>query len=284
MMKSAFKFFLFPLFFLTSAFNVHSQEKINVITSIRYQLDSIDGEYIPYDIYDAFKQIDTFWPDSVKQEVKNMSEEDFSARAHFGFGMWMRNNWALWHGSRFSKYFEDFGIFHPDDMSGIILDSYCRYLRGADIKLDEQILYYKNYWEKVKKDDDAEWLVKRIEYMSKEMVGYERDRAVYYNYPYGFSTEQEEDDYDERKCEAIGKITDVDIETGLIKVKLIKSCNDRGVIIYDTHYYRFSEDENYYDDKGEMVTKKGRKTFYMKENEEFWFYYDERYNYWGIAN
>jgi hypothetical protein len=64
--------------------------------------------------------------------------------------MWIRNNWRLWGGSRLSKYFNDLGIFHPDDMSGIILNSYHRFLLGQDIKLDDQIDYYKDYWKKRK--------------------------------------------------------------------------------------------------------------------------------------
>jgi len=60
--------------------------------------------------------------------------------------MWLRNNWQLWGGSRLSKYFNNLGIFHPDDMSGIILDSYHRYLTDKEIKLEEQINFYQEYW------------------------------------------------------------------------------------------------------------------------------------------
>ena len=108
--------------------------------------DTIDGVYIPKNIEDCFEQIDSFWDDSTKTQVKNWSEDEFSANAHFGIGMWMRNNWRLWGGSRLSKYFNDLGIYHPDDMSGIILDSYHRYLTGREINLDEQIGYYRAYW------------------------------------------------------------------------------------------------------------------------------------------
>lgn len=107
--------------------------------------DSIGGIYIPYDLNDCFKQIDGFWTDSVKTEIKNMNEAEFTINAHFSFGMWIRNNWGLWSGSRLSKYFADLGIFHPDDMSDIILTSYYRYLTGQEIQLEEQIDFYKDY-------------------------------------------------------------------------------------------------------------------------------------------
>ena len=117
-----------------------SEDKVRFIT------DSLRGEYIPKDIEDCFKQIDSFWDDSTKIQVKQWTEDQFSAKAHFGFGMWMRNNWQLWGGSRLSKYFNEMGIYHPDDMSGIILDSYHRYLTGKDILLENQIEYYQLYW------------------------------------------------------------------------------------------------------------------------------------------
>lgn len=105
--------------------------------------DSINGVYIPTDLNDCFKQINGFWTDSIKSEVRQMTEGDFTSEAHFGIGLWMRNHWSLWGDSRLSKYFNDLGVFHPDDMSGIILTSYHRYLLGKDIKLEEQIRIYK---------------------------------------------------------------------------------------------------------------------------------------------
>jgi hypothetical protein len=112
--------------------------------------DSIDGVYIPTDLKDCFKQIDSFWADSIKSKVRKTTKNEFTANAHFGLGIWMRNNWRLWGGSRLSKYFNDLGVLHPDDMSGIILTSYHRYLMGQDIMLEEQIIFYKDFWKKKK--------------------------------------------------------------------------------------------------------------------------------------
>ncbi len=121
--------------------------------SVRFTTDSLRGIYIPKDLEDCFKQIDSFWDDSTKIKVKQLTEDVFSARVHHGFGMWMRNNWQLWSGSRLSKYFNDLGIYHQDDMSGIILDSYHRYLTGKDIKLEEEIKFYQDYWKKSNEKD-----------------------------------------------------------------------------------------------------------------------------------
>jgi hypothetical protein len=129
------------------------EDKWRAEDKVRFTTDSIRGVYIPKDLEDCFKQIDSFWDDSTKVKVKQWSEDEFSGRAHMGFGMWMRNNWQLWGGSRLSKYFNDLGIYHPDDMSGIILDSYHRYLTSKDINLNEQIKYYQDYWKKVNEEN-----------------------------------------------------------------------------------------------------------------------------------
>ncbi|MEX2235589.1 MAG: DUF6794 domain-containing protein [Cyclobacteriaceae bacterium] len=105
--------------------------------------DSIDEIYIPSDVEDCFSQLDQMLDSKDKSEFKNLSEDEAGGRYHMGLGLWMRNNWALWRGSRLSNYFNKLGIKHPDDMSGIILRSYHRNLNGRDIQLDEQVREYQ---------------------------------------------------------------------------------------------------------------------------------------------
>ncbi|HBB00682.1 MAG: hypothetical protein A2W86_11565 [Bacteroidetes bacterium GWD2_45_23] len=133
---------------IISGHNLQAQDNKSKEYLENIKRDSIDGVYIPIDLKDCFNQIDFFWTDSVKTEVREKTEDDFTIGAHFGIGLWMRNNWRLWTGSRLSRYFNDLGIIHPDDMSTIILTSYHRYLLRQDIKLEEQIDYYKEYWKK----------------------------------------------------------------------------------------------------------------------------------------
>jgi len=82
-------------------------------------------------------------------------------------------------GSRLSKYFNNLGIYHPDDMSGIILDSYHRYLTGKKIKLDEQVGYYKAYWQvsKAPKEKDYPKGVKNLEFNTR--MGYKLKKNNY---------------------------------------------------------------------------------------------------------
>ena len=121
----------------------------------RFNSSMLRGVYIPEKLDDCFKQIDVFWNDSVRNAVKNMDELEFVSMAHFSFGMWIRNNWQLWGGSRLSKYFNNMGIYHPDDMSSIIIISYHRYLNNVPIELEDQLQYYYTYWEEVKKREQG---------------------------------------------------------------------------------------------------------------------------------
>lgn len=130
------------------------QQKHNEEDKIRFEADSLRGIYIPEDLKDCFKSLDKIYPDSVKIEIATITESEYSSRNHlFGIGMWMRNNWQLWGGSRLSKYFNQIGIYHPDDMSGIIMDSYHRYLKNEEIRLDEQVKSYQEYWRKMEKEN-----------------------------------------------------------------------------------------------------------------------------------
>jgi hypothetical protein len=65
---------------------------------------------------------------------------------HIGLGLRIRNEWGLWSGSRLAVCFRNLGINHPDDMSGIVLESYVRHVKHEPIKLGKQVAYYKNYW------------------------------------------------------------------------------------------------------------------------------------------
>jgi len=101
----------------------------------------VDDIYILQNIEDCFIQIDNFLDDTIKASIKLKKEKDFATQEHrFGLGLWIRNNWRLWEkGSKLTKYFNDMGIFHPDEISNIILISYHRYLNNIDINIEEQI-------------------------------------------------------------------------------------------------------------------------------------------------
>ena len=137
--------------------NAKRERKLEIIEEkrqyqIRITLDSINGVYIPKNLTDCFVRLNTMARPKIINEFKKCPSEELIGKYHFGLGLWMRNNWSLWGGSRLSIYFNNLGIKHPDDMSGIILTSYYRYLNNHDLDLEVQISYYKEYWENAKKN------------------------------------------------------------------------------------------------------------------------------------
>ena len=100
----------------------------------------------PTNLKEAVIQLTKTLPDSTQQKVLSMTEDEFLVGSHFGLGMWIRNNWGLWRGGTLAKDFNDKGIFHPDDMSGIILRCYYRELHNQDWELEKQIKFYQDYW------------------------------------------------------------------------------------------------------------------------------------------
>ena len=107
--------------------------------------------YIPKDLDDCFVELKKIFSKEELEKIKG-GAEDQMIRYHHGLGMWLRNNWGLWKGSRLSKWFNEKGIRHPDDMSGIILDSFWRHLHNKPIKLDEQVKHYQDYWTKAREE------------------------------------------------------------------------------------------------------------------------------------
>jgi hypothetical protein len=112
---------------------------------VRIISDSINGVYIPFDIYDCFKQLDLTLKPNDKIEFKNYAEYEVIPNYHMGLGLWIRNNWGLWIGSRLSYYFNTLGVFEPDNMSGIVLISYHRWMNNKDIEFDKQINQHQEY-------------------------------------------------------------------------------------------------------------------------------------------
>lgn len=112
------------------------------------------GIYIPKDLEECFIELKKMLSSEELEEFKNKEEKDVVSY-HHSLGRWIRNNWGLWSESRLVKYFNSIGINHPDDMSGIILDSFYRHLNNKDIRLAEQVKYYQEYWERLKKEEPS---------------------------------------------------------------------------------------------------------------------------------
>ena len=238
------------------------QKALDEKEKIRYITDSINKVYIPKNLEDCFSQINSFWADSTKVKMKNLSEEEFSSRVHHGFGMWIRNNWQLWGGSRLSKYFNDLGIHHPDDMSGIILTNYHRHLNGKEIDLDEQVKYYQEYWARTKSE--------QLKQTQKEFSEYKIGDTLEFNYNKGYVSQEQEDKDDEDICIAKGIVTERNEKDFLIKVKIIETCDKKGIIYFDNDGHRiYNPKTKRWSDPPKRIIKK------VKVNKEQLFEYKD---------
>lgn len=100
----------------------------------------------PKNLNEAINYFENKWSNEEKTEFV----KDSLRNAHFTVGSWIRNNWI--HGQRDTSlvhYFNSLGIYHPDDISSIILTSLYRKLNNLPIELDKQIETYKSYWKPI---------------------------------------------------------------------------------------------------------------------------------------
>lgn len=107
------------------------------------------GVYIPKDLPDTFTELDKMLSPAWRTEMRTGTEQAMF-QYHSQLGMWIRNNWGLWKGLRLAKWFHQYGIGMPDDMSGIIFVSYWRYLHHQPIAFQDQVKATLAYWERAK--------------------------------------------------------------------------------------------------------------------------------------
>lgn len=122
--------------FMNKDDEISRQERINFIKKEeelfqkRIVADTIDGFYIPKNLEECFFELNKLLNTKDKNEIKNLSNRNEMIDYHFGLGMWLRNIWYLWGGSRLQQYFIAKGFEHPDDMSGLLLEFYYDWLNG----------------------------------------------------------------------------------------------------------------------------------------------------------
>jgi len=100
--------------------------------SAKLTKDTINGFYIPKDLKDCFLQLDKILLTKDKQEIKTLKTREETLNYHHSLGLWMRNNWGLWGGSRLQTYLFNHGCSQPDDMSSTILEYYYDWLNNRN--------------------------------------------------------------------------------------------------------------------------------------------------------
>jgi len=103
------------------------QEKQEALKK-RIVADSIDGQYIPKNLEKCFLELNKLLKQKDISAIRKLKNSGETIDYHHGLGTWLRNNWGLWAGSRLQQYLIGKGIYHPDDMSGTILELYQEWL------------------------------------------------------------------------------------------------------------------------------------------------------------
>jgi hypothetical protein len=246
------------------------QQKNNKENEIRYVTDSLSGFYIPKNLDDAINSLNKIYSDSVKLKITKLTEEDYvSGNYRFGIGLWMRNNWQLWGGSRLSKFFRDNKINHPESMSVVILESYYRYLKNVDIKFDEQIKEYVE-WEEKSKINELEREKKELKEKKETFAELKIGNVLKFNYKNGFSNQSQEDKWMDDICLAKGILIEKDEKNLKIKVKVIESCDKKGIVIYTNDNVKiYNNETKKWSDSKKRIVK------FLKKEKSAWFELDD---------
>lgn len=99
-----------------------------------------------------------------QEVIEDFTKADESGLYHFSMGHYMRNTWSLWADkdkpapNALVAFFWKHGVYHADDMSGIITNSLHNWLNDKPIDLRGQLVEYINHWRKYEWDYGLEKL------------------------------------------------------------------------------------------------------------------------------
>jgi hypothetical protein len=100
----------------------------------------------PKTLEEAHQQLEKLFPQDELAKIDAMKSESEMIKYHFGLGMGMRNEWGLWGGGPLAKHMNKLGFHHPDDMSGVILETFWCKRHNKDFRLKERAASYEAYW------------------------------------------------------------------------------------------------------------------------------------------
>lgn len=106
------------------------------------------GDRIPVDLDEAVRVIVTGLDEESLKAVKNLKAETARALGHHGIGLWIRNNWGLNQktGPLYRWAVKHLGLYHPDDISNVVVHCVWADLGRNDRDLDEVVQRMKDHW------------------------------------------------------------------------------------------------------------------------------------------
>lgn len=109
----------------------------------------------PKTLEEAHQQLEKLLPKEELAKIDAMKSEDEMIEYHMGLGMGMRNSWGLWGGGPLAQHLNGLGFHHPDDMSGVILETFWCKRHQKDFRLKERAAYYAAYWKSAASPPDT---------------------------------------------------------------------------------------------------------------------------------
>lgn len=116
----------------------------NAQSNVQNSDSTITNFVIPTNIKEAHLQLDSLLSDEDIVKIKNLPDANSTIKYHMGLGIWLRNNWGLWAGSDLYIWFYERGYNHPDNVSGIILQTYWNYLNDKPYLINDR---FGSEWE-----------------------------------------------------------------------------------------------------------------------------------------
>lgn len=101
----------------------------------------------PKTLEEAHQRLEQLLPKKELAKIDAMKSENDMIQYHFGLGMGIRNSWGLWGGGgALAQHMKKLGFHHPDDMSGVILETFWCKRHKQDFRLKERAAYFDAYW------------------------------------------------------------------------------------------------------------------------------------------
>lgn len=94
----------------------------------------------PHPIYQAtFDAIQSEFDQASLAEFAKVKESDVVATYWLTLGSWLLDNIGFPLGADHTEYFLAHGIRHPEDMAGLLIVVFHRYLNGEDLRIDNEL-------------------------------------------------------------------------------------------------------------------------------------------------
>lgn len=184
--------------------------------------EKYSSKYIPVNLEDSFSYFECNWSKEDLETFKNKEEKSATISLHRGYGMNIRNSWGFWkRKGKLVEFLNGKGIYHPDDMSGVIFTSFHRKLNNKSIDLDKQAEYYKNYWKKVNDRQRNEYSIEFEKFKIKDTINFK--------YLRGYISSKQKKLAESGKCTSKAILLEKRESDFHLKIKLIESCSDKGL-------------------------------------------------------